>query len=49
MKRTGATWTEDGGDAIIALRSIRLSGLWNLAWQIHVQNERATYATENVA
>lgn len=49
MKRTGATWTEDGGDAIIALRSIRLSGLWSPAWQIHVQNERATYAREKAA
>ncbi len=49
MKRTGATWTEDGGDAIIALRSIRLSRLWDLAWQIHVRNERASYATETAA
>lgn len=49
MKRTGATWTEDGGDAIIALRSIRLSGLWDLAWQMHVQNERDSYATQNAA
>jgi len=49
MKRTGATWTEDGGDAIIALRSIRLSRLWNRAWQIHVQNERASYATRDAA
>ncbi|MFW5741075.1 MAG: hypothetical protein ACOC1F_11990, partial [Myxococcota bacterium] len=48
MKRTGATWSEDG-DAIIALRSIRLSGLWNVAWQIHVQNERASYATQTAA
>jgi len=49
MKRTGATWSEDGGDAIIALRSIRLSGVWNAAWQIHVQNERARYATQTAA
>lgn len=49
MKRTGATWTEDGGNAIIALRSIRLSGLWELAWQIHVQNERGRYASKNAA
>lgn len=49
MKRTGATWSEDGGDAIIALRSIRLRGLWNVAWQIHVQNERASYATQTAA
>jgi len=49
MKRTGATWSEDGGDAIIALRSIRLSGVWNVAWQIHVQNERASYATQTAS
>ena len=46
MKRTGATWSEDGGDAVIALRSIRLSGLWNHAWQIHVQNEKDRYSNQ---
>lgn len=49
MKRTGATWTEDGGDAIISLRSIRLSRLWDRAWQIHVQNERASYTARDAA
>ena len=44
MKRTGATWTEDGGNAIITLRSVRLSGLWDVAWRIHVENEKASYA-----
>jgi len=44
MKRTGATWSELGGDAVITLRSLRLSGLWNHAWRIHEQNERSSYA-----
>lgn len=44
MKRTGATWAEPGGNAIIALRSLRLSGLWDVAWKIHVENEKARYA-----
>jgi len=44
MKRTGATWSEVGGNAIITLRSLRLSGLWDIAWGIHVENETARYA-----
>jgi hypothetical protein len=44
MKRTGATWGEQGGNAIITLRSLRLSGLWDVAWRIHVENEKASYA-----
>lgn len=33
MKRTGATWSECGGNVIIALRSLRLDGLWDAAWR----------------
>jgi hypothetical protein len=39
MKRTGATWSEEGGDAIIALRSLRLSGLWDEAWRLHAKEQ----------
>jgi hypothetical protein len=39
MKRTGATWSEEGGDAIIALRSLRLSGLWDEAWRLHTKEQ----------
>jgi hypothetical protein len=41
MKRPGATWSEEGGDAIIALRSLRLSGLWDQAWRLHAKAKGA--------
>lgn len=44
MKRTGAAWTESGGDAVLALRCLRLSGLWAHGWQMHRDNERRAYA-----
>jgi hypothetical protein len=48
MKRPGATWTEQGGDAVIALRSLRLSGLWDQAWDLYAAAEDKQ-ARRNVA
>jgi hypothetical protein len=44
MKRPGASWTETGGQAVLALRCVRLSGVWEQAWTRHRDNERSAYA-----
>lgn len=44
MKRPGASWTETGGQAVLALRCVRLSGVWNQAWKRHRDNERRAEA-----
>ena len=48
MKRPGATWTDEGGDAVIALRSLWLSGLWEQAWTLYAAAEDKQ-ARRNVA
>ncbi len=48
MKRTGATWSEEGGDAIIALRSLRLSGLWDEVWRLYAK-ERPIHHSRKAA
>jgi hypothetical protein len=44
MKRPGASWTEAGGQAVLALRCVRLSGVWDQAWKRHRDNERRAEA-----
>jgi hypothetical protein len=44
MKRPGASWTEAGGQAVLALRCVRLSGAWDQAWTKHRDNERRAEA-----
>jgi hypothetical protein len=44
MKRPGASWTEAGGQAVLALRCVRLSGVWDQAWKRHRDDERRAEA-----
>jgi hypothetical protein len=47
MKRPGARWTLDGGQAILSLRSLATSGLWTTA--AHFLVRRATRDVQTVA
>ena len=44
MKRAGASWSEPGGDAILAIRCLKLSDLWHDAWNMHRENQQHSLA-----
>lgn len=39
LKRPGATWSHQGGEATVHVRSLLLSGLWVVAWKIHIDRQ----------
>lgn len=39
-ERTGARWSVDGADALLKLRSIRLSGDWDAFWNYYCQQDQ---------
>lgn len=43
MKRVGATWGAEGGDAVMHSRSMVISGLWEGAWRERVRQQFAPY------
>lgn len=40
MKRVGACWTEQGGQAVLNLRALHISDLEDRAWELHRRNEQ---------
>jgi hypothetical protein len=45
MKRVGATWGADGGDAVMHSRSLAVSQLFDGAWQERLRQQFAPYQT----
>jgi hypothetical protein len=39
MKQSGMTWEEEGGEWIVALRVVQLSGLWSQTYQAYLQSK----------
>lgn len=44
MKRSGASWTHRGGEAVMHARGLILSGLWEGAWREHATGKRKALA-----
>ena len=40
LKRSGMAWSEEGGQRIVDLRVIRLSGVWSQVHQSYLQAKR---------
>jgi hypothetical protein len=40
MERSGMRWSPEGAEAILKLRSLHLTGLWNDFWSFRTQRER---------
>ena len=40
MERSGMRWSPEGAEAILKLRSLHLTGLWNDFWTFRTQREK---------
>jgi hypothetical protein len=40
MDLTGARWSAEGAEAVLALRALRTNGDWPSYWQFHLTQER---------
>lgn len=47
MKRVGATWGAEGGDAVMHARSLVVSQLFEGAWKKHIEEQFAPYRGED--
>lgn len=49
MERSGMRWSPDGAGAIMNLRSLELTDLWNEFWAFRTQREKkALYAGQEI-
>ena len=39
MEQAGMRWTQDGAQAVLDLRSVRLNGDWDAYWQYHREQQ----------
>jgi hypothetical protein len=39
MEQSGMRWTEDGAQAVLDLRAIRINGQWETYWAYHRQQQ----------
>jgi hypothetical protein len=39
MEQSGMRWTEDGAQAVLDLRAIRINGQWETSWSYHRQQQ----------
>jgi len=39
MEQSGMRWTEDGAQAVLDLRAIRINGQWETYWAAHRQQQ----------
>jgi hypothetical protein len=39
MEQAGMRWTQDGAQAILELRAVRINGDWDAYWQFHRQQQ----------
>jgi len=46
MERSGMRWSPDGAEAILKLRSVHLSDLWNDFWDFRTQREKKELYSE---
>jgi len=40
MEQSGMRWTEDGAQAVLDLRAIRINGQWETYWAYHRQQQQ---------
>ncbi len=46
MERSGMRWSPDGAEAILKLRSLHLTALWNDFWTFRTQREKKVLYSE---